>query len=42
MQILSDDIVVPMSPSRRFFCMRAVIKQSVRIKAVIKSCKKAN
>lgn len=40
--LISDEIVVPMSPSRRFYCLKAVIKQSVSIKAVIKSCKKAN
>lgn len=39
--IISNDLVVPMLPSRKAICLTAKIRQTITVKAVFKSCKKA-
>lgn len=40
--IISDDLVVPMKPARKIICLTAKIRQTIALKAVFKSCKKAS
>lgn len=41
MSIISDELVVPMKIPRKFVCLTAKVNSVIRLKAVIKSCKRS-